>query len=222
MKGDHDFPNTEPLTTKSVPSLPLSSPGWNLVKTFKSFRLIEDEKGHAYVLPVIITDPAQDSMVPMGIYLGTSVLKQGSAPGNGPWVYAVPEFYNPATGTYEQQRTPTVWKSVLVTTAAATVVWDPAVGKKFRLMGGHIDVSGSCTLAAAADQLIRLYDDVNPVPVDFNVRIPNAVQATNNNFVFSLPGNGYLSAVVDNNLTVTMTGNLAAGNVLVNVWGTEE
>lgn len=222
-KGDVHFPNSEPLTTKSTPSLPLSSPGWNLVKTFKSFRLLEDEEGHAYAIPVIITDPQQTSMVPMGVYLGTSVNKSASNPGNGPWVFNVPELLKAVTALYEQQRTPDTFKQLALTAASGQAgIWEPAAGKKFRLMGGVITIAKGSTAAGAIS--IGLQDGAAGAQVVFIALSGAALLATPdvNCIPFTIPFNGYLSTTADNWLYLNNSAAFTAGGVSVAVWGTEE
>lgn len=90
--------------------------------------------------------------------------------------------------------------------SAETTIWDPASGKKFRLMGGLVSVTG-----AAGNVVLK---DGNGGSTIFN--IPNAVVGT------ALPfdlGDGILSAAANNNLRA-----VGAALQVMNgtVWGREE
>lgn len=89
--------------------------------------------------------------------------------------------------------------------SAEATIWDPAVGKKFRLMGGLISVTD-----AAGNVVLK---DGNGGATIFNV--PNAVVGTA--LAFSL-GDGILSAAANNNLRA-----LGAALQIMNgtIWGIE-
>lgn len=90
--------------------------------------------------------------------------------------------------------------------SAEATIWDPAAGKKFRLMGGLISVTG-----AAGNVVLK---DGNGGATVFNV--PNAVVGTA--LAFNL-GDGILSAAANNNLRA-----LGAALQIMNgtIWGREE
>jgi hypothetical protein len=128
--------------------------------------------------------------------------------------------YNFISAAPDLVRTPTVFKSVQCNTAAATAVWTPAAGKKFRLMGGVITTSG--WLAAAAETIVTLLDQAGAITLAFNFVLPAAATALSACIPFDLKPNGYLSAAANNVLNATLSGNLTGGHIMVSVWGTEE
>lgn len=104
----------------------------------------------------------------------------------------------------EKQRTPTVFKSFdLAAATAETTLWTPAAGKKFRLMGMIITAGAATTLlfkdGTAGTNIFRVGAGATPVPIDI--------------------GNGILSALANNNLTVTRS---VSATLMGTVWGTEE
>jgi len=125
------------------------------------------------------------------------------------------------TNTVQVVRTPTTFKSAAANTAAATAIWTPAGGKKFRLLGGVI-TSASAALAAAALTTLTLLDGAAAITLAFDIWIPVAPVNTTPCIAFTLGPNGYLSSTADNVLNATLTANLLSGQIRVTVWGTEE
>ena len=124
-------------------------------------------------------------------------------------------------GGLEGKRTPDTFKHVLCTTIAATTVWDPAAGKRFRLMGYVICPDAG--LAAAGIQLITFLDEAAAITIAHQTYLPIAASIIHQvPIVVQLPGNGYLSSTADNNLNVTLTSACTAGAISVMVYGTEE
>jgi len=125
------------------------------------------------------------------------------------------------TGGLEAKRTPDTFKHQLCTTVAATAVWTPAGGKKFRIMGYVICPDAG--MAAAGIQLITLLDSAAAITIAHQTYLPIAASIVHQvPIVVQLPGNGYLSAVADNVLNVTLTTAVTAGAISVFVYGTEE
>jgi hypothetical protein len=217
-------PNEKPLLTNSPPNAPLSSPGWNLGKTFRSFRLLEDAQHRVYALPVIVTDPQADAMVPMGVYQGNLVAPSGSNAGNGPWVFATTELYKPSGGvlSQEMQRTPDTFKQLAGTSAAGqTAVWTPAAGKKVRIMGGNICISKEAACAGALT--VGIQDNAGAQYMFVQISAAALVATGQVIYLpFSFPGNGFLSAAVNNPQYLNLSAALTAGLITVNMWGTEE
>jgi hypothetical protein len=121
----------------------------------------------------------------------------------------------------EPLRTPGKFVHALCTTVAATVVWDPAAGKKFRLMGYVIIPAAG--MAAAGIQLITLLDEAAAITIAHQVYLPAAANVVNQApIVVQLPGNGFLSVAADNRLSVTLTSACTAGAISVMAYGTEE
>lgn len=116
---------------------------------------------------------------------------------NGFVLFAINELYNNVANGWEALRTPQIFKTLGLTTAAGdTALWDPAAGKKFRLMGVIIDIAAGTTAAAAS--LLQLRD--NAVVISNHTICGGALAASAGrtlvNHVF--PGNGYLSVAADN------------------------
>lgn len=129
--------------------------------------------------------------------------------------------------TYDRVRVANVFKSADITVATAlnpVVVWTPAAGKKFRLMGFIIQLSGNATAAAAATYVASLFDAAAALPfklvADVPASIVGAVVGENTGQVQL--GNGYLSVAINNVLNFTPTVALTNGQCTVTVWGTEE
>ena len=123
--------------------------------------------------------------------------------------------------TWERQRTPTTFKTLADQTASGGVVWTPAGGKKYRLMGGVISLSKEA--ACAGMEYLTLADQggtqILLIQISHVALVATGVVTL---IPFSLPGNGYLSPTADNTLIVGLNGALTAGSYAACVWGTEE
>lgn len=110
--------------------------------------------------------------------------------------------------TWDRARTPTVFKAVInlpIVAGAPVAVWTPASGKKFRLMGWSLSPSGAATL---------FFND------GASLNIIRAGSTPAGQTLISPPlGNGYLSALANNALTIDVT---SSTNVQGFVFGTEE
>jgi hypothetical protein len=116
----------------------------------------------------------------------------------------------------ERLRTPTTFKSVSTAAAGATALWTPTSGKKFRVMGWTVLIPSTTTTAAGST--ITLQDSAATVFTVAVIGTTTATIAYNSGAMY----NGYLSVLKDNVLNINCSAALTAGNVLVNVWGTEE
>jgi len=126
----------------------------------------------------------------------------------------------PAT-VQASQIQPVIFKNATAAAAAATTdLWAPTAGKKFRLLGGVITMSGS--IAAAALRTLQLIEETaGTVIVQVNLLIP--VLGGSVSVPFTITGNGYLSSTVTKKLQiVTVGGTYVVGTDAVSVWGTEE
>ena len=161
-----------------------------------------------------------DTELPAAAALGDSVANPTTSQ-----IGAAQELWNPANATWERQRTPTVFKAVNgVTATGSTAVWTPAAGKRFRLMGFTITVSGNAARAAGSSTIIGLLD-VAAVIFQVNPFVPAAAATTMGaDFVVTVlfPGNGYLSTAINQTLNVNLGGALTVGQVAVSAFGTEE
>lgn len=128
-------------------------------------------------------------------------------------------------GLADRLRTPTTFKTVTATASGDTAVWTPTSGKKFRLMGAMVELSGNAQLASAATFNIVLRDATTAIGVGFSASVGAAAITT------SVPnlldngvnlGNGILSAAANNVLNVNLSAALTGGVVRVTAWGTEE
>jgi hypothetical protein len=124
--------------------------------------------------------------------------------------------------TLDKARTPNVFKNADVSGAGDTTIWTPAAGKKWRLMGGIVTVDGAATLAAAGSEAMIFRDSGVATGIGFRVYIPAAATQTNTVIALNNLGNGLISATANNALQLNLGTVLAAGNIRVSVWGTEE
>lgn len=127
--------------------------------------------------------------------------------------------------SWERLRTANVFKTVTATASGDTAVWTPAAGKKFRLLGYTIEVTGEAATAGGARIEIVLRDNTTAIGCGSSVYVPNAggtVMGAEYNSGQRTIGNGKLSAVADQILNVNLSAALSAGVVRVNAWGTEE
>lgn len=120
--------------------------------------------------------------------------------------------------TWDRVRGAVVFKTVVATAAGETTVWDPAAGKKVRLMGYTISVSG--TLAATATQTIQLLNG-NGGAVIANHLATVADTVTGDTQMGADLGQGNL-LTADANLRIKLGTAMATGGVAINAWGTEE
>jgi hypothetical protein len=124
-------------------------------------------------------------------------------------------LYRPS-GTLEAMRTPEIFKSASANAIGSTALWDPAAGKRFRIMGYVVILPSTAT--SAAGTTLTLMDDATVV---FTLHVIGTT-TTGVAYSVTLPGNGYLSAATDNILNINCSAALTVGVITVNVWGTEE
>jgi len=118
-----------------------------------------------------------------------------------------------------------VVKTVATATLGNTDVWTPATGKKFRLRGYSIDVTGNAIQAIAGGTItVQLLDSAAEIAA-VSLFVPLlALVASGTLFSsgFVSLGDGYLSAVANNVLKVALSVALTGGTVRVNAFGSEE
>jgi len=204
----------------------------HLSEQAKTIRFVTDEDGNIWGYPVVLVDPqatgdkiqSQGKVVirdDISGFNATVVLPALSIDGT----YALNTnslqyVYNNVTNKAEIQRTPTVFKTIRGKTTGTNTLWDPAAGKKFRLMGGIITLSKDAACAGA--ETLFLVDNATDL-MAFDISSA-ALVATGkiHTIAFQLPGNGYLSLAADNILNLSFNAALTAGSASANVWGTEE
>jgi len=192
---------------------------WALTEQAKSLRFVSDGEGNLWATPIVLTgtDKAGNNEVNMA-YIGKIEETQ-------PWgdsglvTKSVQLLYNHVGEWLEPLRTPLIFKTAYGT--ANFDVWEPAAGHRFRLMGGVVTVAAP-TLAAAAVNRLLLVDGATSTGIGFSVWCAAAVAATTIVIPFTLPGNGYLSILADNHLSMTFGASFTAGQVECAVWGCEE
>jgi hypothetical protein len=131
--------------------------------------------------------------------------------------FVMPTLYNIATVKEESQRTPTVFKTLDLTAAAgSTAVWTPSANKRFRVLGGVVNVPNTST--SAAGLISRLLDGAT----NFANIVAIGTTTAGISYTLSFGENGYLSTAVGNVLNVNNTAAYTAGGIVLSVWGTEE
>jgi hypothetical protein len=109
-------------------------------------------------------------------------------------IYANTNLYNPSTGLYEVQRTPTKFVGASVnTTGTANLIaaWTPAAGKKCRILQITLAVSVAPTVAPNA--WYSFWDGSASTSI-----VHMLPQAINIQEIYTFPGNGYLSVATNN------------------------
>lgn len=160
--------------------------------------LAVDRYGHAITVPRAgTTFSADGNSSGVGIPLDAANVARFQA--------VVTALFNGAT--YDRPRTPNVFKTFnLAASSAEQTIWTPAAGKKFRLMGFVLTIN---TLAAT----VTFRDNTAGATI-FVTAGPAASVIQPSNL-----GNGILSAVADNRLTIQAS---AVSALVGTVWGTEE
>jgi len=221
-------------TQPTVIKKPLDWDGLNLSEAVKSVRFFKDKEGCIWGFPVFLVDPRSP-----GNTIGTagSVLIRDPTnttnianvmAGNTDFLpldslltLSQNYVYHTVLGVWEKQRTPTIFKRVEAQTNDSDI-WEPAAGKKFRLLGGYIQISKEAACAGAFT--IRLLDGAGGNAfIPFTISSAALVATGQVIYLpFTIPGNGFLSAAADNHLQIDCSAALTAGNYSAAVWGTEE
>lgn len=131
-------------------------------------------------------------------------------------------LYNGAT--WDRVRLPAIFKTVTATAAGSTAVWTPTAGKKFRLMGYSITLTGNAVQGVAGNFEMVFLDAAAAVGAGHSEYVPgialNTFGASGTGKIDF--GNGILSALANNVLNINLSAALTGGECRVNVWGTEE
>jgi hypothetical protein len=214
--------------------------GMNLSEQVKTVRFIRDEDNNAYGIFAVLIDPTyttdnilarervvvrdavgdvNQSVQPSSIAASqTEILSTNVAGWATTW--ALQGLYNNLTVAIEKQRTPTHFWSITDKTGDFTIV-SPGAGVRFRLLGYSITIAGPALAAAAKNSIYLLDGATDFIHHDFYCPLAAASLST---IVINvnLPGNGYLSTAVNQDLGTNLVSNLTAGSYSVNAWGTLE
>ena len=171
------------------------------------------------------TNPLSTQLIsPTGIYtvyIGQALDGNNAPTTNYLFTASLQLFWNANTNLLERTRTPTVWKSALISANGSTAIWTSAVGKKARLMGIRITLINATTAAAAC--LLKVLDVAADTGI--GVQICGAAMGavgTSSIIVNETYMNGYLMAATNTAININLSSVLAVAGVFVQVWGTEE
>lgn len=120
--------------------------------------------------------------------------------------------------TWDRVRVADVFKTVVATAAGSSVVWTPAAGKRFRLMGYTISISG--TTAATVTQALELLDGATVIAN--HLATVTETTPTGDTQIGVDFGQGLLSSAANNVLEIHLGTAMGTGGVAINAWGTEE
>jgi hypothetical protein len=130
-------------------------------------------------------------------------------------------YFSPDFSYAVMARTPTVWKSALISANGSTAIWTSAAGKKARLMGFRATLINGTTAAAAC--LLRILDVAADTGIGVQVcgaalgAVATSAIIANESYM-----NGKLMAATNTAINIDLSSALAVAGVFVQVWGTEE
>jgi hypothetical protein len=127
--------------------------------------------------------------------------------------------------TWDNARTPNIFKTGTATANGNTTLWTPASGKKFRLMGiVVVAVTGQSTQTVGGNFEITLTDSGTAIGLGWSLLVPSVALANVSDTIFPAADlkNGYLSTTANNVLQVNLSAGMVAGECRVTVYGTEE
>jgi hypothetical protein len=197
---------------------------------------MRDDKGSNLMTasPVFPVDPNQNPItnyMPCKIYDGNNggvaakvVSQSPTSPiGNGEQLLETMSTVlvsNPVTNQWEYWRTPGKYGYAACTTVAATDVYAPTAGKKFRLLRCIIYPAGA--MAAAGVETISLQEETLGNFLTLHVWLPLTTPVTQPPIVVDLTPNGYLSTTVTKKFQIVLGTAVTAGSISVTFIGTEE
>lgn len=153
----------------------------------------------------------------------TTIADGATANLNRLFVVNVPQVW---TGSnYDRPRTPGTFKSALL--AATGNIWTPTSGKKFRLMGYSIEVTGDAARAVAGRVDLTFRDGaggsvIGPIHSLFVPTLTGTTMGLGFSTGWVDLGNGYLSSAANNVLELLLSAALTSGAARIVVAGTEE
>lgn len=122
-------------------------------------------------------------------------------------------------------RIASTFKTVTATATGDTAVWTPTTGKKFRLLRFRIDLTANAAQSVAGLIEVIFRDATTAMPVGWSVFVPGAAGTTftaDATTGWCVLDNGILSATANNVLNINLSAALTAGEIRVQVAGTEE
>jgi len=186
----------------------------------KNIRFVSDGEGGIWAYPTIITGANPDNNEVRVNDIGKANSDTVLTSQIGILVRSADYVIKPgAIDYFERVRTPSIFKSVTNITNTANI-WDPAAGKRIRLMGLTICSAGAAKVAAGMLTL-NINDGTNTL--FHGVYLPAAASAPSG-FSFAsydFRPNGWL-LVVDATLVATFSVPLTVGEFTFTAWGTEE
>jgi hypothetical protein len=129
------------------------------------------------------------------------------------------------TNIYQRKRNVGVFKTTTATSSVGTNLWQPAAGKKFRLMRYMIQATGDVAISGGGVVDVVLKDSTTGLAAAFSFYAPATAGTTAGGGATSGwvdLGNGILSTTADNILVVGLSATLTSGKVRVIACGTEE
>lgn len=134
---------------------------------------------------------------------------------------------NAALQGYSKARTPTIFKTVQATASGNTGIWTPGTGNKFRLLKLQVIVTDAAYLASAGTFTVSFQDATSAIGPAYDISLLGSALVNPDGVLYDsgwidLGFFGILSAAANNALNVNLSAALSAGNVRVNVAGTEE
>lgn len=112
------------------------------------------------------------------------------------------------------------------TVAGSSVVWTPAAGKKFRLLGYQITAPANTLQAVAGTLTVKLKDGAADIGLSYVLYVPSTFVFAGDSMLWNsglvyLGCTGITSSTVNNPLTITLSSALTSGQIRVLVLGTE-
>lgn len=142
----------------------------------------------------------------------------GQAPTSTGNLLAVAQNFAWNGASYDRVRVANVFKNTVQTATGPTTIWTPAGGKRIRLMGFTLSISG--TLAALGTLTIQLLDVAAVIDTHF-ATVNSATPLGDTQIGVDL-GQGQLLAAANDILRIQLSNAMLTGGVAIKAWGTEE
>jgi hypothetical protein len=165
---------------------------------------------------VQLTDGTTNMQVIAGYGPGSGLGASNSIP-----VASLMTVANSSVPGWRPLQTPTVWRTLGLTTAAgATIIWPAVATKKHYIQGITIDIAAGTTAAAAC--VLTIVDNATTI---YSCTISGgalAASAGRNLINVQFPSNGYPQIAANTDISINLSSVLAAGGVTANMWGWED